>query len=81
MMALCNRCLVVAAFLLLLLSDETGTEKTPTETSDCPHKCSCLWKGGKQTVECVNASLTEIPAIADRYLLHQNLTVTVSAIH
>ena len=28
---------------------------------DCPESCACKWKGGKQTVECVNASLSSIP--------------------
>ncbi|XP_050547254.1 leucine-rich repeat-containing protein 24-like [Daktulosphaira vitifoliae] len=27
----------------------------------CPLSCSCKWKGGKQTVECVNKSLPTIP--------------------
>ena len=28
---------------------------------DCPTRCECKWKKGKETVECVNASLTSIP--------------------
>ncbi|XP_066945445.1 leucine-rich repeat-containing protein 24-like [Macrobrachium rosenbergii] len=31
----------------------------------CPHACVCKWKGGKQTVECVNKGLTTIPAGID----------------
>lgn len=31
----------------------------------CPVGCTCKWKGGKQTVECVNKSLTTIPAGMD----------------
>ena len=31
---------------------------------DCPEACSCKWKGGKETVECVNASLFAIPSMA-----------------
>lgn len=27
----------------------------------CPSLCTCKWKGGKQTVECVNKSMTTIP--------------------
>ncbi|KAG7173600.1 Leucine-rich repeats and immunoglobulin-like domains protein 2-like 2 [Homarus americanus] len=27
----------------------------------CPHACVCKWKGGKQTVECVNKGLNTIP--------------------
>ena len=29
--------------------------------ADCPEVCTCKWKGGKQTVECINASLSKIP--------------------
>ena len=25
----------------------------------CPEKCICKWKGGKETVQCVNATLTK----------------------
>ena len=32
-------------------------------SADCPETCSCKWKGGKQTVECVNASLSSIPSL------------------
>ena len=28
-----------------------------------PKVCTCKWKGGKQTVECINASLSNIPNI------------------
>lgn len=31
----------------------------------CPSGCTCKWKGGKQTVECVNKSLPAIPAGMD----------------
>lgn len=31
--------------------------------ADCPEVCTCKWKGGKQTVECINASLSSIPNI------------------
>ncbi|XP_060849746.1 leucine-rich repeat-containing protein 24-like [Rhopalosiphum padi] len=31
----------------------------------CPLGCTCKWKGGKQTVECINRSLTVIPAGMD----------------
>lgn len=31
----------------------------------CPSGCTCKWKGGKQTVECVNKSLSVIPAGMD----------------
>ena len=36
---------------------------TTSSNKECLDVCVCKWKGGKQTVECVNASLsTEIPA-------------------
>jgi len=31
----------------------------------CPLGCTCKWKGGKQTVECVNKSLSAIPGGID----------------
>lgn len=34
-------------------------------TAGCPVGCMCKWKGGKQTVECVNKSLTAIPGGMD----------------
>lgn len=33
--------------------------------ADCPLGCTCKWKGGKQTVECVNKSMSAIPAGMD----------------
>ena len=30
---------------------------------DCPEACRCKWKGGKETVECVNASLVAVPSM------------------
>ncbi|MCL4145624.1 UNVERIFIED_CONTAM: hypothetical protein GTU68_057333 [Idotea baltica] len=32
-----------------------------TNTSGCPSVCSCKWKGGKQSVECINKGLTKLP--------------------
>ena len=29
----------------------------------CPERCLCKWKGGKETVECVNSSLTRLPSL------------------
>ena len=38
---------------------------------DCPEACKCKWKGGKETVECVNASLVAVPSMdADTQVLH-----------
>lgn len=31
----------------------------------CPDRCTCKWKGNKQTVECVNVDLNAVPANLD----------------
>lgn len=36
-----------------------------TAAAGCPTGCTCKWKGGKQTVECVNKSLLAIPTGMD----------------
>lgn len=33
------------------------------ESNACESDCTCKWRNGKQTVDCVNAVLTEIPAV------------------
>ncbi|XP_050441800.1 leucine-rich repeat-containing protein 24 [Adelges cooleyi] len=43
---------------LLLLAVVAATLVAATA---CPLTCTCKWKGGKQTVECVNKSLSTIP--------------------
>ncbi|PNF43063.1 hypothetical protein B7P43_G02716 [Cryptotermes secundus] len=30
-------------------------------SSACPTQCKCMWRGGKQTAECINGSLITIP--------------------
>ncbi|CAL4102302.1 unnamed protein product [Meganyctiphanes norvegica] len=46
----------VTTLLLLLLVTNASVDATT-----CPHQCVCKWKGGKQTVECVNKALNTIP--------------------
>ena len=46
---------LAGSLLLLLLASNVAVN------SDCPKDCHCKWKGGKETVECVNASLNAIP--------------------
>lgn len=29
----------------------------------CPDDCNCKWKGGKETVECINSTLSRIPSL------------------
>ena len=48
--------------LLLFLLLAFGLLEAATK-ADCPEACTCKWKGGKQTVECVNGSLSSIPEI------------------
>lgn len=31
-------------------------------SNSCPHVCACKWKGGKQTVECLDRNLKTIPS-------------------
>ncbi len=38
-----------------------------TGVDGCPYRCVCKWKGGKETVECVNASLSALPPSLDRH--------------
>src|SRR6218665_1828944 len=33
--------------------------------NQCPHVCSCIWKGGKQTATCDGRSLTALPVGLD----------------
>lgn len=47
--------ILAAATLAAVLTSVTG----------CPNGCTCKWKGGKQTVECVNKSLLAIPIGTD----------------
>lgn len=39
-----------------------GAGDGSTPSAWCPDRCDCRWKGGKETVECVNASLASVPA-------------------
>lgn len=48
---------------VLALAMTIGLLQLAITKADCPETCSCKWKGGKQTVECVNASLSAIPNI------------------
>ncbi|XP_043277562.1 leucine-rich repeat-containing protein 24-like [Venturia canescens] len=49
---------VMCVFVLFLSSLATMSSAT---LDKCADQCSCKWKGGKRTVECVNRSLTGIP--------------------
>lgn len=44
---------------ILLVLTITGLD------GECPHLCECKWKGGKESVLCLNASLNGIPAGLD----------------
>ncbi|XP_059616469.1 uncharacterized protein LOC132261598 [Phlebotomus argentipes] len=45
--------------ILILILSIGGTR------GDCPHLCECKWKSGKESVSCINANLTFIPAKLD----------------
>ncbi|XP_043256315.1 leucine-rich repeat-containing protein 24-like [Colletes gigas] len=56
-----NRIVMDISVLLLYATTLLGIV-----TSDkCADKCSCKWKSGKRTVECVNRALTSIPEWVD----------------
>lgn len=46
--------------VLVLFISSLATMSSAT-VDKCADQCSCKWKGGKRTVECVNRSLTGIP--------------------
>ena len=49
--------------LLFFLLLAFGLLEFGATKADCPEACTCKWKGGKQTVECLNGSLSAIPQI------------------
>ncbi len=49
-------CLQILWTVLLLLS-----ALVPEQVTACPDTCTCKWKGGKQTVECINKGLAALP--------------------
>lgn len=55
-MASINWIMSLGALLVLLIAP------ADTSNSRCPSVCLCKWKNGKQTVECINKSLTSIPS-------------------
>ncbi|XP_067134216.1 leucine-rich repeat-containing protein 24-like [Centruroides vittatus] len=55
-MASINWIMSLGALLVLLISP------ADTSHSQCPSVCLCKWKSGKQTVECIDKSLTNIPS-------------------
>lgn len=60
---------VFSSFLLLLQPVHTFAEDlghlAGTIGSSCQTVCACKWKGGKQTVECIDRALITIPAAID----------------
>lgn len=50
--------------LFAAFTNHNGVECRGGEGS-CPHMCSCKWKGGKQTVECLDRLLVNLPADID----------------
>ncbi len=58
---------LLALLLLALLSGGAGgaDDGGGPAIGACPKSCTCKWKGGKPTVECVNASLASVPTGLD----------------
>lgn len=52
--------LMTIAFVIVL-----SALVSPSEGSSCHSVCACKWKGGKQTVECIDHSLITIPEDLD----------------
>lgn len=50
---------ILLSMILFKMIDARGTE------GSCPNVCACKWKGGKQTVECIDRSLIQIPTDID----------------
>lgn len=55
--------IISPAPVLQLVVLVVGVLQAVSTVADCPEACACMWKGGKQTVECVNASLSAIPSM------------------
>lgn len=45
------------------VDDYSESNGPPQHLSSCQTVCTCKWKGGKQTVECIDKSLIQIPKI------------------
>lgn len=46
-----------------VVDDYNESNGPPQHLSSCQTVCTCKWKGGKQTVECIDKSLIQIPKI------------------
>lgn len=61
--------LTTIPFLLLLLqlpaTARADTNRPQPPASSCQTVCACKWKGGKQTVECIDRALITIPESID----------------
>ena len=57
--------LVVLLASAALLPSPGGGAPDGSSSGGCPDACTCKWKGGKPTVECVNASLRAVPRSLD----------------
>lgn len=54
-----NNIIIVVMLVMLVL----GVPETVV--GECPHLCECKWKSGKESVVCLNANLSGIPAKLD----------------
>lgn len=56
---------VVYLALIVLINAFTSHSTVECRESSCPTVCTCKWKGGKQTVECLDRQLINIPENVD----------------
>ncbi|CAH1711467.1 unnamed protein product [Chironomus riparius] len=57
--------IVMYLMIVLLLGTFTSHYSVECRESSCPTVCTCKWKGGKQTVECLDRQLINIPENVD----------------
>lgn len=51
---------------VLSLKASVTSDKVKASNGGCYSPCECKWKGGKETVTCINANLKEIPYMTDQ---------------
>lgn len=60
----CNKNHNIAIIVLMIVLVVLAIGVTET-FGECPHLCECKWKSGKESVVCLNANLSGIPAKLD----------------
>ena len=57
-----KNCLTVSILISSNVSDFFLFQESSTN-GHCPQNCICKWKGGKESVECINATFSKIPPL------------------